>query len=589
MLHPLRHSAVTTKAALGLIVLALAWLSAVAAVADAAAVRAVVDRNQATVGESVALQVIIEGGNAEIDLSGLAGFQTISRGSTSSFQMINGRTSRQVIHNYALIPLAAGNQTIPAIPVAIDGEVVQTQPITIVVSEQPPAESGQRDVFVTAEVSEATPWVGQQIAYTFRLFNAVQVAEATFQAPAFDGFNAQELEDRSSHRTVINGREFVVTEVVFILVPLKAGAIEIEPAVLQVGLLQGRRRPRPFAGMDAFFGRTEMTTRMLETDAVAVTVAPLPTPPPGTTFSGLVGSFDIAADLEKADIRVGDATTLTVTVSGAGNIMDAPEPAIPAPTGFKRYADNPESQVQMTPQGYSGSKTFRTALVPVQPGQFRIEPIVLTYFDAAAGAYRSPATAAFDIAVAPSETAATGIDRFRTAPLAPPGLKKRVEFTGRDILPLKAGLETLAPQRSLAPAWFALLLLVPVIGFIATTIVLRMTRKDDSPARVMADRAQQALKAAAVAGLSDTQFLSALYRALVSAIHAKQQVVGASLTWSEARTVLVDIGWDPDQADATAKLLESIESFNYSGEMLSAEKRAQLQEQTRRAVGKLLP
>ena len=584
-----RPKAMQTTTGVCQLVLAMVCLTAAATVADAATVRALVDRNQATVGESIALQVVIDGGKGDVDLSGLPGFQTIGRGSTSSFQVINGRTSHQTIHNYALIPLAAGNQIIPAIPVTIDGEVVHTQPVTISVSSQAPAESGRRDLYVTAQVSEKAPWVGQQIIYTFRLFNAVQVAEATFQAPAFDGFNAQELEDRKSHRTVINGREFVVTEVVFILVPLNAGEIEIEPAVLQAGLLQRRRQPQPFAGLDAFFGRTEMSTRMLETDAVTVKVAPLPPLPPKTAFSGLVGSFDMKADLDKADIRVGDSTTLTVTVDGTGNIMDTPEPAIPVPVGFKSYADNPEAQVQTTPQGYSGSKTFRTALVPVQPGRFRIDPIMLTYFDAAAGTYRSLTTSAFEIVVAPSETAATSVDALQAPPLDTPGLKKRVEFTGRDILPLKVGLDTLAHQRALAPVWFALSLLVPAIGFIATLTVMRLTRKDGSPERVMADRAKLALKAAAAAGNSDARFLSALYRALVSAIHAKQKAMGTCLTWSEARTILLNMGWDPGQADATAKLLESIESFNYSGEKLTAGKRAQLHDRTRQAVARLVP
>ena len=90
--------------------------------------RAVVDRNQVTVGESVALQVTIEGGQGEVDLSGLAEFKTVSRGTSSNFQMINGRTSRQLIHDFTLVPLKAGNLTIPAIPVTIDGKTHYTSP-----------------------------------------------------------------------------------------------------------------------------------------------------------------------------------------------------------------------------------------------------------------------------------------------------------------------------------------------------------------------------------------------------------------------------------------------------------------------------
>ena len=556
--------------------------------AHAAAVRAVVDRNQVTVGESINLQVTIDGGDGEADLSGLKDFKTISRGSTSSFQMINGRTSRQLIHNYALIPLKAGNLTIPAIPVTIDGRVHYTAPIRITVSREPPADSGQRDVYVTAAVSDTHPWIGQQIVYTFRLFNAVQVADAKFQAPEFEGFHAEENEDRKSHRTVINGREFIVTEVNFILVPFKSGALTIDPAVLQVGLLQRSRRTRPFAGMDAFFGRTETTTRVLQTDPIMVTVRDLPPRPATVDFSGLVGRFDINTSLDKRDLKAGDSTTLAVTISGTGNIMDAAPPVIPAPAGFKTYTDNPEEKIQKDADGYSGSKTFRTALVPVRPGEYRIDPIRLTYFDVDRGDYRTIATPAETLHVTPSDTAATDIDLFRATPGQAPTLKKRVEFTGRDILPLKARLTALDPRRQLSPLWFGVLMALPILGFVALLAVMRTTRKDHSPRQIMTDRANKALNTAAAGGTGETEFLSALYRALVSGILGRKGVTGTSLTWSEARSHLADSGFDAASVDATAGLLEEIESFNYSGGTLDDETRADLLARTREALRRLV-
>jgi hypothetical protein len=563
-------------------------LLATAMAADAATVRAVVDRNQATVGESINLQVTIEGGDGEADLSGLTDFKIVSRGSTSSFQMINGHTSRQLIYNYVLIPLKAGNLTIPAIPVTIDGKVYYATPIQVTVTRQPQADSGQRDVYVTASVSDASPWIDQQVIYTFKLFNAVQVADAKFQAPEFNGFNAEEIEDRKSYRTVVNGREFIVTEVVYVLVPVKSGPLVIDPAVLQVGILQRSRRPQPFAGMDAFFGRPETTTRILQTDPITVTVRSLPPKGPATAFSGLVGHFDISASLDKADLKVGDSTTLAVTISGTGNIMDAAAPAIPAPAEFKTYADHPEEAIHKDISGYSGSKTFRTALVPVRSGQYRIDPITLTYFDVQQGTYRTLSTAAQEIHVTPSEKSTTDIDVFRATPNQPPSLKKRVEFTGRDILPLEEGLEALKSQRRLEPLWFGLLLVLPVLGFFVTRAILRLTQKDDSPGRVMADRARQALKTAAATGATDADFLSALYRALVSAIMGRQNSMGTSLTWSEARARLIDIGWEADAADAAVRLLEEIESFNYSGGTLDADIRADLLDRSRQMVRRLV-
>jgi hypothetical protein len=186
-------------------------------------VRAVVDRNQATVGESIALQVTIEGGEGDVDLSGFHRFQ--NRLPRNQQQLPDDQRPHLPAADSQLCPDShkAGNLTIPAIPVTIDGTVHYTTPITVTVSNEPPADSGQRDVYVTAEVSAPSPWIGQQIVYTFRLFNAVQVADAKFQAPEFSGFNAEELEERKSYRTVVNGREFIVTEVIFILVPVKTG------------------------------------------------------------------------------------------------------------------------------------------------------------------------------------------------------------------------------------------------------------------------------------------------------------------------------------------------------------------------------
>ncbi len=570
------------------LMMVLLVLACASEAAQAATVRALVDRDRVMVGESISLQVIIDGGDGEVDLSGLTDFKTISRGTSSSFQMINGRTSRQLTHNYVIIPTKTGELTISAISVTIDGKVSYTRPIRVFVTEQPPADSGRRDVYVTAEVSETSPWRGQQFVYTFRLFNSVQVADAKFQAPEFTGFNAEQLEDQKTYRKVINGREFMVSEVVIVLVPVKSGVLTIEPAVLQVGVVQRGRQPGPFSGMDAFFGRRETTTRILETKPIEIRVRDLPPPPGGTAFSGLVGRFELTATLDNAAIQEADSATLTVTIQGRGNIMDATAPVIPSPQSFKTYADNPEEEIQLGRKGYSGRKIFRTALVPVTAGQFTIDPIFLTYFDVETAEYRTLTTEALAIHVSPSDKDVTDAEVFRAAPTPSLNLKKSVEFTGRDILPLKTDLAAIESIHTMRPLWFALLMALPVLIFAAAMVLTKFSRKDDRPEKIMGDRAKQALKAATGSGATDGDFLSALHRALVSAICSRQGAMGASLTWAEARDRLSDLGWREEDAADTARLLETIESFNYSGETLDENKRADLLDRTRRAVRQLI-
>jgi hypothetical protein len=65
-------------------------------------------------------------------------------------------------------------------------------------------------------------------------------------------------------------------------------------------------------------------------------------------------------------------------------------------------------------------------------------------------------------------------------------------------------------------------------------------------------------------------------------------LIATSLTWSEAKTRLVGIGWDENDAAAIARLLEEIESFNYSGGTLNREKRTDLLDRTRQALRRLV-
>jgi hypothetical protein len=245
-------------------------------------------------------------------------------------------------------------------------------------------------------------------------------------------------------------------------------------------------------------------------------------------------------------------------------------------------------KVKKDVDGYTGSKVFRTALVPVKAGRYHIDPIVLTYFDVHAGKYRNISTAAMEIDVAPSKMAPTNIEVFRGTPAPAAASKEQVKFTGRDILPLKEGLDALNSQRALPPLWFGLLLVIPALGFAVARTVGQIAGREDPPGRIMADRAKAALKKAGEAGGTDADFLSSLYRALVSAILSSQGVIATSLTWSEAKTRLVGIGWDENDAAAIARLLEEIESFNYSGGTLNREKRTDLLDRTRQALRRLV-
>ena len=59
-------------------------------------------------------------------------------------------------------------------------------------------------------------------------------------------------------------------------------------------------------------------------------------------------------------MKTGESATLTVTIKGTGNIMDAALPALNLDTAkFKVYEDTPAQDVQVTEQGFTGQKVVQ--------------------------------------------------------------------------------------------------------------------------------------------------------------------------------------------------------------------------------------
>ena len=573
-----------------LLIFGLLWvvLIAVSPVRAEVQVSARVDRTTISPGESVRLEVRVSGGEGGVDTSPVTDFKVHSRSTSSSVQIINGRMTREVTYNYVLVHLRQGKLTIPPLTVEVDGQPYRTEPITVTVTDPPPNAaanpSREKKIWVTADLSEMSPYAGQQITYTFRLYNAVQIDDAKFQPPKFTGFSAKEIKDRRSYRKVINGREHVVTEVHFILTPLAQGPLTIEPAVLHVGIVRRDRR-RSRSPFDDFFNRGVVEPRILQSNPLEIAVRPLPPLPPPKKFSGLVGRFDMTVEIESTDLKVGDSSTLTISVQGQGNIMDAQIPAVEWPAAFKSYADNPDEEITLNRMGIQGKKVFRTALVPVDPGEHTLPPINLIYFDVEKEDYRTLHAQVPAIKVAAAATNQAQPLAVTPGPL--PLLKKRVAFTGRDILPPKESLESIASRTPLGWPLFLLLLAGPALAFGCVELVRHLRRPETSATGLMKIKARQALKNAS--NNSNEAFLTSLYQAVTAAIFSAAGRTGEALTWKEAESLLLANNISKEDAGQAAKLLSNIESYKFSGTRLQEDQNRELLDQTRKMVRKLTP
>jgi hypothetical protein len=550
-------------------------------------VSARVDRTTIAAGESVQLEVRISGGEGDVDTSALTDFKVHSRSTSTSVQIINGRMTRDVAYHFVLVHRRQGQLTIPALPVEVDGESYFTDPIAITVTQPSnggiAAPSREKNIWVTADLSEISPFVGQEIIYTFKLYNAVQIEDAKFQPPEFSGFSSKELENRRSYRKIINGREHMVTEIHFILIPLSQGPVTIDPAVLHVGIVRRDRR-RSRSPFDNFFNRGIVDPRVLQTAPISLAARPLPPLPQGQMFSGLVGRFDMTAEIESTDLKVGDSATLAVTVQGQGNIMDAQAPEVQVPPAFKNYADNPEEEISQDRSGTHGKKIFRTALVPVDPGQYTLPAIDLVYFDVEKETYQTlrAEIPPLQVAAAPADAQA---EPLTVTPGPLPRLKKKVAFTGRDILPPKEDLDAIKPHHPLQWPLFLLTLAGPALFFACIEFIQRLRRPRTGAAAVMKSKARRALKSAASKNTGEP-FLSSLYQAVTAAIYTAAGRTGEALTWKEAESLLLENNISAEEAGRAAKLLSDIESYKFSGARLDEAENRKLLARTRKMVRK---
>jgi len=560
---------------------------------QAADIRAYVDRTNISVGEPVNLTVTVSGSDAKVDVSPIRDFKVASRGTSTSVRIVNSRMSREISHKYMLVPLREGRLVIPPLTVEADDKAFQTKAIVIQVSKQPPAVAGQSDLLVRSKLSDNNPYEGQQIIYTFRLFTAVRLANAKLQKPNFSGFIAKEISDTKSYQKVVNGRQYTVSELSYVLVPLKPGEIVIEPGTFRCDLVRRRqRRSRSFFDSfldDSFIGQAELEPKILTTEPLTVNVKPLPPPSGEVQFSGLVGRFEIQAELEDAAINVGDSTTLTLTVAGTGNIMDAVQPEVTVPDAFKVYGDNPEEQITVNESGFSGKKVFRVALVAVKPGIYTIKPAKISYFDISKEKYITISPRSFSLTANPS-TEKESVQVF-TTPAGqdqPVFKKKKVEFTGRDILPLKEELAALESRKAMSLFLFIILLTAPLLLYLTVIMVLKFFQESEAPGSIMAQRAEKALKKAPKIEAASEEFLACLYRALVSAIFAAAGTRGESLTYAEAEEILLGCGHSTATSKQAAELLRKIESVRYGGVNQEAVIKGELLSETQQLVRSLL-
>lgn len=399
------------------------------------------DKNEATLEDQIILTVTIEGDRQAFpSVPSIPAFDVVRRGGASTqVQFGSGGYRSSVEYTFLLSPKRIGTFTVPSFTVEQEGKTYKSQPFKIKIISPKATPSAKRNLFITGSVSTDTPFVQQQLVYTWRFFksNDVQIdgRSPRVEFPDFEGFVAIQLDEQREYTMVKDGTRFSITEMRFILFPQEEGLHTIGRSSLNLDVI----KPQPSRQRDIFgdiFQRGQRVSKRIISEPVKLTIKPLPPAP--DNFTGLVGEFSASSSLSTQNLASGESATLTYKISGKGN-LDAIKPPFPeALEGFKIYHDKATNQPMSYADSLGGFKEFRAALVPLAPGNYTIPPIEVAFFNPDTEAYETAASPEYIINVRPgSANEKLNLTGSSDAAVA----KQAVKTLGDDLLPLDENVD----------------------------------------------------------------------------------------------------------------------------------------------------
>ena len=501
-------------------------------------------KKQVVVGER--FQVVFEA-NAEgknFSAPSFEGFTVVGgpfTSTSSSFQMVNGSMSHSVkcTYTFALQAYQEGTFHVGSATLNVKGKKVSSEPFDIKVipddgSHAAPSGGGDaagqgrsqqntndpqvsgKDLFLNVIPSKKSVYVGDQVVLTYKIYTKVPVSSLSVERmPSYAGFWTKDISDNSNslrqNSEYINGIEYTTAEVQkTVIVPQRAGKLTIDPMIIecvaQVRTESNRQRSMdPFEAFfnDPFFNRNIVNVKKeLTSQTLTLEVKSLPENGKPASFAGAVGNYNFKSEIDKTELSTNEAFTLTLTVSGTGNVELLQMPTPVFPPDFEVYDPKVTSSVNPTSNGLSGTKKAEFLVIPRRAGSFTIPAVEFSYFNPANETYQTLQSESYEIKVEKGAGSDDGGGIYASN-------QEDIKYLGSDVRHIMTGDPHLKPTSTVffgSSAYFVALLALLVL-FIVLLFVLKKreqltkdtaanrNRKADKVARGRLKNAYQYLKA----------------------------------------------------------------------------------------------
>ena len=427
---------------LPLFFIVLRFLQSTAAIANEISVTASVDKKIVRVGGRIQLTASIEGTQSinAPNLPEINGFQAQYQGPRTQISIVNGQMSASVEHRFVLAALKVGKYTINPIEVKYKGKSYLTEPIEVEIVQGSTRQSQSGDsqagefkdnIYLTLTAEKDRVYLNEPLPITIKLYyrqlNPRDIEYPTILASAF---SVREFTKPKQVQEIVDGVRFNCLSFQTVAHPVSVGQLTLGPAQLKCNLA-ARERSFPFDGFfdGPHFGSNQKRPVVLKSEPLKLTVEALPLEGKPHDFSGAIGRYALQVEAKPTEVKVGEPITLTMRVSGSGNIETIFLPKIHGLNLFKTYGP----QIKTDEHG----KSFEQVLIPEDDSVRAIPEIRFSYFDPEDEQYHTIKKGEIPIHV----TALADEETLKIVDL--PGVAQTLkrEKLGRDILYIKDSMK----------------------------------------------------------------------------------------------------------------------------------------------------
>jgi hypothetical protein len=365
--------------------LVIATIALLAAGASAASTLTV-DKRMVSVDDSLTITLTLDDAFASADAPQLP-LQNLALdgppSQSTSFEWINGQSSRKKILRWSAHPLVAGGALVGPVVVHGDGGQVETLP-RIAVEVLPDRAmqltdpdavlhellaTGRDPIFILAEADRKEVYAGEEIVVTWMLYNGTNVEQyGLADLPKLDDFWAEELDVRNEQPQQINLGGTMVQRVPIrrvALFPLRSGALVVQPLGLNGAIMRQVRGPADPFGM--FEGTVVEVHR--RSPPLTILARPVPPGPPVAA----VGDVDMNCSMPLQ--QNGGPVVVDVTMSGRANLRAVAPPKFAKAIDGSVHIVEGKLLVDRTREDATMTRRWRYLLFPAARGMFAVPPL----------------------------------------------------------------------------------------------------------------------------------------------------------------------------------------------------------------------